>query len=185
MIESIPDGIELSRVEVWFQDESRVGQQGTVSRIWARKGTRPRVVRQRQFISAYIFGAVCPKEDKAVGLVLPRADAFAMQLHIQEISEAIPEGRHGVLVGDQAGWHLAKTLQWPKNLTFIPLPAASPELNPTEQLWEQLRDDDLSNRCFADYEDILESACQAWNNFTQQPGAVNRLCSRKWANLDI
>jgi len=51
---------------VWFQDEARVGQRGTVSRIWAQKGTRPRIVQQQQFTAAYIFGAICPKESKTV-----------------------------------------------------------------------------------------------------------------------
>ena len=44
-----------------MQDESRVGQQGSLTRIWAPTGTRPRKVKQQQFISAYIYGAACAK----------------------------------------------------------------------------------------------------------------------------
>jgi transposase len=63
------------------------------------------------------------------------------------------------------------------------LPPASPELNPTEQVWELLKDRELSNRCFKDEEDIIDCCCKAWNNFTDEKEAVRNLCSRKWANL--
>ena len=65
--EVIPEGVMPENIEIWFQDEARVGQRGRVSRIWAKRGTRPRVIRQQQFEYAYIFGAVCPKKDQAVG----------------------------------------------------------------------------------------------------------------------
>ncbi len=63
-IEKIQKQLENKKIEIWWQDESRIGQQGSLSRVWARKGTRPRVVRQKQFLSTYIFGAVCPEEDQ-------------------------------------------------------------------------------------------------------------------------
>ena len=67
----MPEGTASENMEIWFQDEARVGQRGTVTRLWARRGSRPRVIRQQQFEYAYIFGAVCPKKDQAVGLILP------------------------------------------------------------------------------------------------------------------
>ena len=82
----------LGKVEVWFQDEARVGQQGTLTRVWARKGTRPRLVKQQQFINSYIFGAVCPEKDKGAALVLPTADTSSMKRHLQEISIHVQEG---------------------------------------------------------------------------------------------
>lgn len=89
-------------VEIWFQDEARVGQRGTVSRILARKGSRPRVIRQQQFEYAYIFGAVCPEKDLAVGLVLPSIGTICMQKHLDEIAKQIEPGKHAVLVFDPA-----------------------------------------------------------------------------------
>ena len=71
MIEILPEGTKIEGVDIWFQDEARVGQRGTVTRTWAKKGTRPRLARQQQFEYAYIFGAVCPARDEAVGLVMP------------------------------------------------------------------------------------------------------------------
>jgi transposase len=161
----------------------RIGQRGTQTRIWARKGTRPRVVRQQQSESAYIFGAVCPEQDAAVGLVLPHADTPAMAHHLQAVSQAIPSGRHAVLLLDRAGWHTTPKLPQLPNLSLLLLPAGSPELNSAEQVWQQLRDRHLANRCFDSYQQIVDACCQAWNTFTQIPGAIRSLCSRSWANL--
>jgi transposase len=176
--------VTLDQVDIWFQDEARVGQQGTNTRIWAPKGTRPRVVRQKQFISAYIFGAVCPKLDLAIALVLPIANTDAMQKHVEEIIKYVPDGRHAVVVADKAGWHTSKELDWGDKISFLPLPPYSPELNPTERVWEKLREDDLANRCFENYDAILTACYDAWNNFAEVPKAVLNLCSRKGADLD-
>ena len=183
MIERLPESITLGQVDVWFQDETRVGQQGSLSRMWAIKGTRPRVVRQQQFKYTYIFGAVCPARDEAVGLILPYANTATMLIHLEHISSKIPEGKHAILVLDQAGWHTTSKINKFKNITLLPLPPAAPELNPVEQVWEQLKGRELSNRVFKDDEDIIGSCCEAWNNFTEENGAVKNLCSRGWANL--
>jgi hypothetical protein len=98
---ALPEGVQLDQVDIWFQDEMRIGQRGTQTRLWARKGTRPRVVRQQQSASAYVFGAVCPQCDTAVGLVLPYANTQTMALHLEAISQAVPPGRHAVLALNQ------------------------------------------------------------------------------------
>jgi transposase len=184
VIRVLPEGVELGQVDLGFQDEARVGQQGTLTRLWAPKGSRPRVVRQQQFVSAYLFGAVCPVRDEAVGLVMPWVNTVAMQRHLEEIAAAVPEGRPAVVMADRAGWHLTPQLKVPTNLSLLPLPTASPELNPAEQVWEQLRQSDLANRCYSGYEDIVEACCKAWNTFVDTANAVKKLCSRRWAVLD-
>lgn len=168
-------------MDIWFQDEARVGQQGTVTRLWAVKGTRPRIVRQQQFNYTYIFGAVCPARDEGVGLIMPYANMQTMQIHLEHISLKIPAGRHAVVVLDQAGWHTSNKLKKPKNLTLISLPPASPELNPIEQVWRQLREDHLANRCYKNEEDIVNACCEAWNTFEDKSGSIKSLCSRQWA----
>ncbi|KRB81063.1 hypothetical protein ASE07_24985 [Noviherbaspirillum sp. Root189] len=99
------------------------------------------------------------------------------------ISAAVPEGRHAVVLLDRAGWHTTTKLPCLPNLTLLPLPTGSPELNPTEQVWQQLRDRSLANRCDDRYEQIVDVCCDAWNAFTQIPGAIRSLCTRTWANL--
>jgi len=151
--------------------------------MWAIKGTRPRVVRQQQFKYTYIFGAVCPARDEAVGLILPYANTDTMLIHLEHISAKIPEGRHAILVLDQAGWHTTSKIKQLDNITLMPLPPTSPELNPTEQVWEQLKDRELSNRVFKNEEEIIDCCCIAWNNFIGVRGAIRNLCSRDWAIL--
>lgn len=170
-------------MDVWFQDEARVGQRGTVTRTWAKKGTRPRLTRQQQFEYAYIFGAVCPVSNKAIGLVLPVVNTDAMIMHLQEISSQVPLGRHALVVLDQAAWHTTKRLKIFDNLSLLPLPPASPELNPVEQVWQQLRDNCLANRCYDGYEAILDACCYAWNWLVDIPDRIRQLCSREWAIL--
>ncbi len=152
-----------------------------MSRIWARKGTRPRVVRQRQFLSTYIFGAVCPDRDKGCAWILPECNSGMMQIHLDEISKNIQENYHGIVLMDRASWHTTETLIVPKNLSLMPLPPYSPELNPMEQVWQQLRRIKLSNACFKNYDHILNTCCEAWNTFCDQEGRIKKLCTRSWA----
>lgn len=179
----IPSHIETKDVEIWFQDEARVGQRGTVTRIWAPKGTRPRIIRQQQFNASYLFGAVCPANGKAVGIIMPKANTEAMQHHLEVISDSVSADKHAVLVLDRAAWHLTGKLTIPKNISLLPLPPYSPELNPVEQVWQQLRQRYLSNRSFKDYEHIVKACCDAWNQFTECPNNIQSLCFRKWASL--
>jgi transposase len=180
----VPPHVASDQVDIWFQDEMRVGQRGTQTRLWARKGTRPRVVRQQQSDSAYIFGAFCPAQDCAAGVVLPHANTEAMGHQLQAVSDAVPTGRHAVVVLDRAGWHTTPNLPQLANVSLLPLPTGSPELNPAEQVWQQLRDRHLANRCFESYDQIVDACCDAWNTFTTIPGAIRSLCSRSWANLN-
>ena len=113
-------------IEVWFQDEARVGQQGTLTRVWSDRGTRPRAPRDTRYQSAYIFGAVCPDRAETAALVMPQVDTAAMNAHLVEISKAVAPGAHAILVLDGAGWHGSKALQVPENITLLPLPPYAP-----------------------------------------------------------
>ena len=145
----------MSSVDIWQQDETRVGQQGCPTRIWARRGTRPRKVKQRQFISTYIYGAACAETGASCGLVMPEVNTQSMQLFLDELSSIISMGRHAALIIDNAGWHTSHELQVPNNITLIRLPPYSPELNAMEQVWAWIKDRFLSNRCYKDYKDIV------------------------------
>ena len=85
----LPEGVTDDVVDIWFQDEARIGQQNTVTRIWARTGTRPRVVRQRQFVSAYLFGATCPATGQSSAVVMPKSDTEAMAEHLKCIQDCL------------------------------------------------------------------------------------------------
>jgi len=185
VIKVLPKGTNLENVDVWFQDEMRVGQQGTTTRMWSKKGTRPIAIKQLQFTNAFVYGAVCPNQNTASSIIMPFVGTEAMQIHVNEISKKVPAGRHAIVVFDQAAWHTTKKLIQPKNVSFLPLPPYSPELNPVEQVWQFLRQHYLSNRVFDGYEDIISACVDAWNNFLDIPNKVNELCSRSWASVSV
>ncbi len=116
----------VESIEIWFQDEARIGQKNKITRRWAKRGTRPSAPRDQRTASTYIFGAVCPKEGKGAGLILPDCNTAAMNLHLAEIAAAIAPSAHAVLIVDQAGWHMSKRLVVPRNITLIPLPPKCP-----------------------------------------------------------
>ncbi len=173
----------LDRVDVWFQDEARFGQQNTTTRLWAEKGTRPRAIRQQQFEYVHIYGAACPSSGQTEALISPLLGKDAMRIHLKQISDATPAGRHAVIIMDRAGWHGEDLADEFPNISIIRLPPYSPELNPIEQVWQWLRQRELANRCFDGYDDIVEQVSRAWNSFRGQTGLVQKICSRDWINL--
>jgi transposase len=114
--------------------------------------------------------------------VLPRCNTEAMTLHLAEISQAVKKDAHAVVLLDQAGWHGAKALEVPDNITLLPLPPRSPELNPAENIWQFMRDNWLSNRVFKSYQDILDHCCFAWNQLIDQPWKIMSIGLRDWAH---
>jgi transposase len=166
---------------VWFQDEMRVGQKNGLVYQWARKGTRPRQPKDQRYENAYLFGAVCPRRGTGAALIMPRADTEAMQKHLDEIAREVAEGAHALVILDQAGWHTTARLKIPANLTLVPLPPASPELNPQENIWQYLRQTYLSNRVFETYTAILDACQDAWRKLLDETGRIASIATRQWA----
>jgi hypothetical protein len=175
-------GLGREEIEVWFADEARVGQKNKRTRRWARRGSRPAAPHDQRTASTYIFGAICPKEGKAAGLVLPHCDTEAMSLHLAEVATMVSPGKHAVLLLDRAGWHLSSHLIVPPNITLVPLPPKCPELNPVENVWQFMRENWLSNRVFRSYEDIVDHCCHAWNKLVGQPWRIMSIGMRPWAH---
>lgn len=170
------------KIEVWFQDEARVGQVGRTGHVWFERGQRPRGLRDMRHAAAWIFGAVCPARDTGVALILPEASTPAMQLLLDELAAAVSADAHAILVLDRAGWHIAKRLIWPPNVTPLHLPAYSPELNGIERVWLYLRERFLSHRVFADTSAIIDACCDAWNALLAESGRVQSLAALPWAS---
>jgi transposase len=105
-----------------------------------------------------------------------------MSMQLAEISQAVSPGAHAALLLDQAGWHTSGKLTVPANISLVPLPPKSPELNPTENVWQYLRDNWLSNRVFASEADIVKHCCYAWNKLIDQPWTIMSIGLRDWAH---
>lgn len=166
------------KVEVWFQDEARIGQQGTLTRRWAPQGSRPTAVKQTEYEWVYLFGAVNPVTGDSSALLAPTVDTAYMNHHLRFISERVGADVQVVLVLDRAGWHLSQDLQRPPNITLLYLPAYSPELNPVERLWAFLKSHYLSNRAYENYDHLFQSCGQAWNQLTTEQ--FRSICHAAW-----
>jgi transposase len=164
-------------VLTYFQDEARFGQHGTITRVWARVGTRPRAVRQTQYDYLYVFTAACPETGDACGLVSPQANTGVMNAFLERFSRELPPDVHAVMVLDQAGWHTAAALQVPANVTLVHLPPKSPELNPVENLWHYLRSHHWSNRLYKTWDDLKVAAVDAWRRVCLVPDLVRSVCA--------
>ena len=99
---------------------------------------------------------------------------------LAEFAAGLPEDVHAVLVLDRAGWHGARALTVPPNVTLVPLPPYSPELNPVERIWLYfwlyLRERFLSLRVFADYRAIVDACCIAWKRLVAEPDRIRSPC---------
>ena len=167
-------------LDIWWQDEARVGQKNKITQRWAKQGTRPVAPKDQRTKSAWIFGAICPARGVGAALVLPRCDTRGMQGHLEEISSQVEPGAHAVIILDKAGWHTTGKLDIPDNITLLPLPPRSPA--PVENVWQYLRQNRLSNRIFDNQDQIVSLCCDAWNNLTDRPSKIRSIGYRKWAH---
>jgi hypothetical protein len=181
---AMPEHARDRPIELCWQDEARVGQQGTLTRLWAARGSRPPAPRDQRYSWAYLFGAVCPARDAGAALVLPHADAEAMNLHLAEISSQVRPGAHTVLILAGSGWHqTGGRLRVPDNISLLPLPPYSLQLNPVENVWQHLRQNQLSNRVFDTYHAIVDTCCDAWNALIAEPGRITSIATRNWTQV--
>ncbi|MFH1616401.1 MAG: transposase, partial [Planctomycetota bacterium] len=113
------------------------------------------------------------------------ADTSAMNGYLKDFRKHIPANEHILMVMDRAGWHRAKTLRIAENLTLLLLPAYSPELNPAELLWWQMRDKYLSNQVFDTADQLDKDVGKAWCAVTCQPETIRSLCLFPWIESAI
>lgn len=165
------------RLRVFFQDESRFGQQGTLTNVWARRGTRPTAVRQTEYQYLWVLGAVCPQTGHAEGLLSPWLNTDVVNIFLEQFSQTLSPDEHAVMIWDGAGMHTSARLRTPTNLTLVPLPPYSPELNPIENLWHYLKSHFWSNRAYADYAELEEAAVEAWQRAALDPELMKTVCA--------
>ena len=173
-------------MEIWFQDEARVGQKGSLTYVWAPVGSCPAMARNNRHSSAYLFGAICPARGVGAAVITPVANTAAMNAHLAEISTQVAPGAQAVLLLDRAGWHQrGERLCVPKNITLLDLPPYSPELNPMETVWEFLRGNKLSGLVWDTYEAIVEACVRAWHFLIGDPERIRSIGNRDWACVSL
>ena len=150
------------------EDEGCFGRVSIPRRAWAPPGVRPQVPRQVVREYTYVYAAVAPAEGKMTSLILPSADTQMMSLFLEHVSKTFAK-YFIVMQVDQAGWHESKDLKIPENMRLIPQPAYSPELNPVEHVWEELREKHLSNLALASLDEVIDKVCDGLNQLEADP----------------
>jgi transposase len=181
MLDKVESAHRGRRIEVWFQDEARFGQQGTITRVWARRGSRPRAVRQTKYEWLYVIGAVCPQTGESVGLLSPIINSEIVNVFLRQFIAEVSQDVHVLLLWDRAGFHMSKKLKIPENVTIVPLPSYSPELNPVENLWHYLRSHYWANKTYADYDALRLAAVDAWQRAALDKEIVKSVCFAEYA----
>ncbi len=156
------------------QDEGRFGRISSTRRTWAPPGIRPHAPRQVVREYSYVFSAVAPAQGDMTSLILPRANTAMMNLLLQHVAHEYPND-FIIMHVDQAGWHQASDLIIPDNIRLLPQPAHSPELNPVEHIWDELREKYFHNRTFPSLDALEETLIEALNHLTSNPERVRSM----------
>lgn len=153
-------------VIVFFEDEGRFGRISRETYCWVKKDTVPSVARQmiREYI--YAYSAIAPQSGNCFSMIAPCCNTEAMNCFLNQLAGQYNNYRI-VLLLDKAGWHLSKNIRLPDNVLLMHLPPYSPELNPVELLWREVRRNFFHNKIFNsldDVEDVLASALAYYHN---------------------
>lgn len=167
-----------------FQDEARFGRISDTRYCWAKRPHRPTVAAMVTQQYVYAYGAVSPKDGRFDSLVLPRVNADCMHLFLEEISRRYPE-ENILMVLDGAGWHKGEQHPLPDNLQLLFLPPYSPQLNPQENLWDQLREKYFYNRVFDDLNSLELHLIEALKCLEQDSECIKSITAWEWIINDI
>lgn len=162
-----------------FQDEARFGRITDPRRCWAPYPLRPicKAMQTREY--TYAYAAVSVADGMLDTLILPTANTECMQIFLDEVSVRHPEDRI-VMVMDGAGWHRSKMLKPPKNVYILSLPPYSPELNPVENLWDDLREKSFGNLVFDSLRALEAHLEVSLKNFEMEHERVKSIVSWPW-----
>jgi hypothetical protein len=145
-------------VKVFAQDETRLGLQPLIRRRITACGVQPVATVWQRFDNFYLFGAVEPTTGDSFFLELPFLNSAMFQLWLDDFAQTFAAS-FNILVLDNGAFHTAKTLRWPPNVAAVPLPPYSPELNPIERLWRDLKDQ-LATPVFRSLDDLSKTVCR-------------------------
>jgi len=164
------------------QDEGRFGRISTHRPSWAPHGMRPRAPRQVVRVFIYVFATICMSLGRITSLILSHANTEAMNIFLREVSEDFSDYFILMLV-DGAGWHRANRLKIPENIRLILQPSHSPELNPVEHLWDELREKYLHNKGFNSLDELENALCDGICELADAPERLRSLTNFSYLRL--
>ena len=167
------------KIRIMFEDEARFGRISDPRHCWAPKGTRPVVPLQFVREYTYAYAAVSPCDGVLDSLVLPDVNAESMSIFLSIVSERYPDELI-LMFMDQAAWHKAKALEIPVNIKLLNLPPYSPELNPTEHLWEDIRERWFPNLVFKSITSVEDTLVEGLVSLERDADRVAGMTGFDW-----
>ena len=162
-----------------FQDEAGFGRINKPKRCWCRKGIRPTVPCHHIREYRYLYGAVSPLDGEMFSLVMPYANTDCMNVFMSELSKAYPDD-YILLLLDNAAWHHSSIMIVPDNIELCPLLAYTPELNPIEMIWDEVREKGFCNEIFKCLEAVLDRLCATVKELAEDAQRVASITHREW-----
>ena len=167
-------------LKVFFQDEARFGRLSRPVPCWAPEGVRPEVPAQLVREFTYVYSAVCPETGDCFSLILPGSNTDLMQQFL-DLYSLFYKSFRVVMVMDQAAWHTTGKLTLPENIRLHFLPPYSPELNPAEHLWDEVREKDFANRAWSSLEQVEDQLETSFHRLHRDKDRVRSLTGCPWA----
>ena len=160
-----------------FQDEAGFGRINKPKYCWCKKGIRPSIPCQHIREYRYAYGAVEPLTGDSCFLVMPYCNTVCMNIFLQELAEQF---KHDVvlLCCDGAAWHKSKALVVPENIVLFFIPPYTPEMNPIEQIWKELRKRGFKNEIFATLEKVVLRLCDVISDLPTS--LIRSITGRNW-----
>lgn len=165
------------KVRLMFQDEAGFGRINKPKYCWCEKGVRPSVPCHHIREYRYAFGAVEPLTGDSCFLVMPSCDTTCMNVFLQELSSQFKDDVI-LLCCDGAAWHKSKTLVVPENLVLFHIPPYTPEMNPIEQIWKEIRKVGFRNEIFHTLDKVVERLCKSICSLSAD--TIKSITCRKW-----
>jgi len=170
-----------AKVELWCEDEHRLGLKPIIRKVWSPVGERPSVKVHQRYEWTYLYAFVHPKSGEVRWLILPTVSAQVFSLALEHFAKEVGASskRRILLVLDQAGWHTGKEVEVPEGIELEFLPSASPELQPSERLWP-LSNEGVANHHFEHIEDLEEALIERCVALCNQPEVIRSYTRYHW-----
>ena len=166
-----------AKIRIMFEDEAGFGRISDPADCWAPSGVRPITYCHHIREYKYAYGAVDPISGDKFFLVLPNSDTECMNIFLKELSAAYSKD-YILLPLDNAVWHKSKTLEIPDNIRLFYIPPRTPEMNPIEQIWKEIRKRGFKNQIFGTLDKVVQRLCDTCNSLTNE--CIKSITGRNW-----
>ena len=173
------DVVKGRHVRLMFQDEARFGRMVRIRRCWAPTPHRPIVDNGYEREFQYVYGAVSPREGDLDWMICSAMNTEQMGKFLAQVSTAHAQD-FIVMVVDGASSHVAKDLVIPENIRLHRLPPYSPQLNPQEHLWDEIREKEFPNRVFSDMSGVVRTLEAGLPRLASDQNRVRSICAWPW-----